>query len=225
MDRDPAWPGLLLLVLIHTCSLTSSVPGLVRQSQQWESLGSSTTPMSKVSLFLLGPAALEEGRGSVRMIEAIAIRAQASPRRGSKSLVQGDDGLSPGAESGCIHLPHPPTAAHRARLLRAAFPQAQSIWHSQEQCRHVLPAPRPFLGRGRCHRGHLVLGFFKDTLSRHTLIFAFFSRMGKASALWQVLDASGYSPEPSCLPVGQGPRWEQLLFHAEHVHFQGRVHF
>lgn len=66
----------------------------------------------------------------------------------------------------------------------------------------------------------LVFGVFQ----RH-FIFASFSRMGKALAPWQVLDASGYSPEPLCLLVGQGQSWEKLPFCAEHPLFQSSVLF
>lgn len=152
------------------------------------------------------------------MIKDTAGRAQASLRTGSKSPVQGDDGLSPElCQAGSTH--QIPTAAARASLLWAALPQGQSPQHSQERClprgtwSQAFPWPRGMPQRASC------LESFKDTF-----IFASFFRMGKTLASWQVLDASGYSHEP-CLLVGQGQRWEQLLFCAEYPHFQRSVLF
>lgn len=64
----------------------------------------------------------------MRMIEAAAGRAQASPRTGSKSPVQGGDGLSPELS--------PAGSARSGPQSQAALgsrPQAESSRHSQEQ--------------------------------------------------------------------------------------------
>lgn len=114
--------------------------GLRQQSRQSQSSGSSRRFISKGSLFLLGPAA-EGAGGRQRLVEdeddGSHSRAQASPRAGSKSPVQCREmmrlspELSQAAFAHQIPLEQP---SEPACSPWAAFPQVQSILHSQDQC-------------------------------------------------------------------------------------------